>query len=250
MTDAAQATRILIRGGRVYDHDGDVHQPAPGRHPGRWRDGSSASGPNLPAGDAQVIDAAGKLVVPGFINAHYHSHDVMAKGLFEEMPFDIWTLHSNPAKLWPARPRGGTAAHADRRGRDAAQRHHHGAGFSRPWCRRTKRWSTRFCRPTRRPASAWCLRLPRATAPRSILRRSFRRSCRRPSANASPDRTARPAMNSASSPRRSSGVALRPNPAADLGAGAVGAAALLAGIAGGHRRAVPPARPAGFHSRL
>ena len=22
------ATRILIRGGRVYDHDGDVHQPA------------------------------------------------------------------------------------------------------------------------------------------------------------------------------------------------------------------------------
>src|SRR4051794_16694165 len=35
-------------------------------------------------------------LAPGFINAHYHSHDVMAKCLFEEMPFDIWTLHSNP----------------------------------------------------------------------------------------------------------------------------------------------------------
>jgi hypothetical protein len=28
MTGTAQAARILIRGGRVYDHDGDVHQPA------------------------------------------------------------------------------------------------------------------------------------------------------------------------------------------------------------------------------
>src|SRR5947207_7499214 len=59
-------------------------------------------GPNLPAeAGVEVIDAAGKLVVPGFVNAHYHSHDVMAKGLFEEMPFDIWTLHSNPASYGP-----------------------------------------------------------------------------------------------------------------------------------------------------
>ena len=39
--------------------------------------------------------------MPGFVNAHYHSHDVMAKGLFEEMPFDVWTLHSNPANYGP-----------------------------------------------------------------------------------------------------------------------------------------------------
>ena len=37
----------------------------------------------------EVLDAAGKLVIPGFVNAHYHSHDVMAKGLFEELPFDV-----------------------------------------------------------------------------------------------------------------------------------------------------------------
>jgi 5-methylthioadenosine/S-adenosylhomocysteine deaminase len=35
------------------------------------------------------------------VNAHYHSHDAMAKGLFEEMPFDIWTLHSNPSNYGP-----------------------------------------------------------------------------------------------------------------------------------------------------
>jgi cytosine/adenosine deaminase-related metal-dependent hydrolase len=101
MTDTAQAARILIRGGRVYDHDGDVHQPASadiligGERIERI-------GENLPAeAGVEVIDAAGKLVVPGFVNAHYHSHDVMAKGLFEEMPFDIWTLHSNPASYGP-----------------------------------------------------------------------------------------------------------------------------------------------------
>jgi len=101
MTGTAQAARILIRGGRVYDHDGDVHQPAQadiligGERIERI-------GPNLPAeAGVEIIDAAGKLVVPGFVNAHYHSHDVMAKGLFEEMPFDIWTLHSNPASYGP-----------------------------------------------------------------------------------------------------------------------------------------------------
>lgn len=87
---------VLIRGGRIYDHDGDIHQPAIGD---LLINGERIErvAPNIPAaGGVEVIDARGKLVVPGFVNAHYHSHDVMAKGLFEEMPFDIWTLHSNP----------------------------------------------------------------------------------------------------------------------------------------------------------
>ena len=101
MTSPAAVPRILIRGGRVYDHEGDVHQPAKldiliaGETIERL-------GQNLPADPGtQIIDAAGKLVVPGFINAHYHSHDVLAKGLFEEMTFDIWTLHSNPSYYGP-----------------------------------------------------------------------------------------------------------------------------------------------------
>jgi 5-methylthioadenosine/S-adenosylhomocysteine deaminase len=88
---------ILIRGGRVYSHDGDVHQPAvadiliSGER-------IEQIGPDLPLrSNVELIDAKDKLVIPGFVNAHYHSHDVMAKGLFEEMPFDVWTLHSNPA---------------------------------------------------------------------------------------------------------------------------------------------------------
>lgn len=93
---SARAT--LIRGARVYDHDGDVHQPSVAdlliRGESIERIALSIAAPD----GAEIIDASGKLIVPGFVNAHYHSHDVMAKGLFEEMPFDIWTLHSNPSQ--------------------------------------------------------------------------------------------------------------------------------------------------------
>jgi 5-methylthioadenosine/S-adenosylhomocysteine deaminase len=96
MNATAQGPRILIRGGRIYDHDGDVHQPAQADilvGGGRIE----RVGPNLPADGAEIIEARGKLVVPGLVNAHYHSHDVLLKGMFEEMPFDIWALHTNAA---------------------------------------------------------------------------------------------------------------------------------------------------------
>src|SRR6266446_2298435 len=97
MTGETHAARYLIRGERIYDHDGDIHQPAIADL--LIRDGIiERIAPQIAAdGGVEVVDAAGKLVAPGFVNAHYHSHDVMAKGLFEEMPFDIWMLHSNPA---------------------------------------------------------------------------------------------------------------------------------------------------------
>ena len=44
----------------------------------------------------EVIDASGRLVVPGLINAHYHSHDVLCRGLFEELPLEIWLLYTLP----------------------------------------------------------------------------------------------------------------------------------------------------------
>jgi 5-methylthioadenosine/S-adenosylhomocysteine deaminase len=96
MTGRTGATRYLIRGGRIYDHDGDIHQPGTAdlliNHGNIER-----IAPRIePDGAVEVLDAAGKLVIPGFVNAHYHSHDVMAKGLFEELPFDVWMMHSNP----------------------------------------------------------------------------------------------------------------------------------------------------------
>ena len=43
------------------------------------------------------IDAGDKLVIPGLINAHYHSHDTMLRGLFEQLPLDAWMLYSGPS---------------------------------------------------------------------------------------------------------------------------------------------------------
>ena len=79
---------ILIRGSRI------VSVTAPDEDTARKQEIARRA---ADADEAQVIDARGKLVMPGFVNAHYHSYDVLAKGLLEDMPFDVWALHSQPA---------------------------------------------------------------------------------------------------------------------------------------------------------
>jgi len=87
---------LLVRGGQVYDHDGDVHHPPVADI--LIKDGDIvALGPNLVVdGEHEVIDASGRLVVPGLINAHYHSHDTLCRGLFEELPLEFWLLYTLP----------------------------------------------------------------------------------------------------------------------------------------------------------
>ena len=88
-------TKILIRGGQVYDHDGDVHRPAV-TDILIENDKISAVGSGLQSDGCQVIDASGKLIIPGLINAHYHSHDTLCRGLFEELPLEMWLLYTLP----------------------------------------------------------------------------------------------------------------------------------------------------------
>jgi cytosine/adenosine deaminase-related metal-dependent hydrolase len=104
------APTLFIRGASVWDPAGDIHRPA-------VRDvlvaGTTILSVTRPdedvelksalraaagrPGAAEVIEAAGKLLLPGFVNAHYHSYDSLQKGLLEDMPFDVWALHSQPA---------------------------------------------------------------------------------------------------------------------------------------------------------
>ncbi len=88
--------RLLVRGGQVYDHDGDVHKPKIADI--LIEDGDiRAVGAGLAVGgEYEVVDASGRLVVPGLINAHYHSHDTLCRGLFEEMPLETWLLYTLP----------------------------------------------------------------------------------------------------------------------------------------------------------
>src|SRR5271165_6629700 len=43
-----------------------------------------------PQPDAKLLDGRGKLVIPGLVNAHYHSHDVLLRGMFEDIPLEAW----------------------------------------------------------------------------------------------------------------------------------------------------------------
>ena len=50
-----------------------------------------------------MIDATRHLIVPGFVNAHYHSHDTLLKGMFELLPLHMWFINALP----PQYPRRG-----------------------------------------------------------------------------------------------------------------------------------------------
>jgi 5-methylthioadenosine/S-adenosylhomocysteine deaminase len=109
---------ILIRGARVYDRALDVHKPPvrdvivagdriasvslPDELPVEKQTIDRAAAQGVPGG--RVIDARDMLLIPGLVNAHYHSYDVLCKGRFEDMPFDVWMLHSQPA-YWGRRSR-------------------------------------------------------------------------------------------------------------------------------------------------
>jgi hypothetical protein len=131
--------RTLIRGGQVYNHDGDVHKPAVADI--LIEDDKIVSvGANLTS-DAvhEVIDASGRLVVPGLINAHYHSHDVLCRGLFEELPLEIWLLYTLP--MGGDRSKDEVGTHPGGRAGVSAVRHHHRPGHARAFSahRRTDR---------------------------------------------------------------------------------------------------------------
>ncbi len=54
-------------------------------------------GPDIRAEDAQVVDCTGKLVMPGLVNSHLHSDENLFRGLFDNLPLEIWMLYSCPA---------------------------------------------------------------------------------------------------------------------------------------------------------
>jgi 5-methylthioadenosine/S-adenosylhomocysteine deaminase len=55
---------------------------------------------------AQVIDGAGKLVMPGLMNSHLHTNEALFKGRYDNMPLEVWMLYAYPilaAKALPPR---------------------------------------------------------------------------------------------------------------------------------------------------
>ena len=45
---------------------------------------------------ALVVDAANHLLIPGFVNAHAHSMEILEKGNHEALPLELWMLYTYP----------------------------------------------------------------------------------------------------------------------------------------------------------
>lgn len=111
---ATPSSVILIEGALVYDHDGDTDQPpradvliANGRiaavEPGIGGRIRSGAGHPALAGKRvdRWIDGRERMVMPGFVSAHYHSHDVLLRGTFEPVPLDYWLMTATPPSYPP-----------------------------------------------------------------------------------------------------------------------------------------------------
>jgi guanine deaminase len=81
-----QTSHTVIRGGRLLDIAGHAAPPADLLLAGDAVAEIGAPGMAAPEG-ARVVDAAGRLLMPGLVNAHTHGHGALAKGMG-----DVWTL--------------------------------------------------------------------------------------------------------------------------------------------------------------
>ncbi len=96
-------TTLLITGARILLPDADWHDP-PVADIAIGGDSILAVAPRFAPAEGpppETLDARGLLVLPGFVNAHYHSHDVLAKGTLEEVPLEQWRLYALPAQYPP-----------------------------------------------------------------------------------------------------------------------------------------------------
>jgi len=94
---------LLVKGGRILDIESDPHRPTAADilvENGVITKIEPASAV-CPAG-AMVIDASDRLVTPGFVNAHYHSHDILLKGCFDPLILEFWAVNALP-RVYPPR---------------------------------------------------------------------------------------------------------------------------------------------------
>lgn len=86
----------LIRGGWIWRGAETTRQPAPEN---LLIDGARivAVGRDIAPEGAEVIDATGMLVLPGLVNAHFHSPVNHMKGRLPSLPLELFMLHESPS---------------------------------------------------------------------------------------------------------------------------------------------------------
>ena len=55
--------------------------------------------------DADVMRVDGRLIAPGLINGHHHSHESFHKGRYDNLPLELWMNFVRPSRPLPLTPR-------------------------------------------------------------------------------------------------------------------------------------------------
>src|SRR5207247_8680868 len=97
----ARRRRILLRGGTVLSLDarvGDFEKADV------LIDGKTIAqiAPNIPAGNAEVVDCSGTIVMPGFITTHNHQYEALQRSIIPDGLL---------AGAWPLEPYGSVVQH-------------------------------------------------------------------------------------------------------------------------------------------
>jgi 5-methylthioadenosine/S-adenosylhomocysteine deaminase len=83
---------LIVRGGEVLTEDGRLNRADLLIGDGKIVEiGETLESPS----EVEVLDADGMIVAPGLINAHYHSGENFNPGLYENLPLDLWFVHSH-----------------------------------------------------------------------------------------------------------------------------------------------------------
>ena len=91
----------LIKNGWVFDPAGGISAPEKkdilvrDMQIAQVREAISPS-PGVDGREPTVIDARNRLIIPGLINAHLHSHDHYDRGRFDNLPLELWILFIRP----------------------------------------------------------------------------------------------------------------------------------------------------------
>lgn len=80
---------LLLQGGEICDLD-----RGPERADLLIRDGTIVQiAPSIPPpAGATIVDATGRVVIPGLVNAHTHSNQALECGLADNLPLDLWMV--------------------------------------------------------------------------------------------------------------------------------------------------------------
>ena len=99
------ARRIVLRGAAALLGEGFAFSPAP-LDVAIEGDRIASVGPEGSAGPGdEVVDLPGRLLVPGFVNGHFHSHEHFLKGRTENLPLELWMHHGRSGLAVPLTPR-------------------------------------------------------------------------------------------------------------------------------------------------